>query len=420
MTFAAKTFETQSAFAPSYAGLLGEAVHQNNLLSAAGFLERTFTFAFRSMVYPQIWEDPRADLEALELTSTSRIMTIASGGCNVLSYLTENPARVYAVDLNRTHVALNRLKLAAATQLPNHATFLRFFGSATDHRNARLYDDLIAPHLDAETRGYWEGRDYSMRRRISRFGRNFYRYGLLGRFIGAGHLAARALGANPGKITSAKSLAEQQQIFKTELAPLFKKPLVRWVTSNRASLFGLGIPPAQYDALCDHGQRHMADVLYERVERLAAGFDLRDNYFAWQAFARSYDLEGKGPLPPYLQKEQFTVVKTRANRVTVLHANMIHFLQAEPAESLDRYVLLDAQDWMDDATLTFLWREITRTARPGARVIFRTAGKSTILPSRVPDALLSQWTYDAQRSAEIFARDRSAIYGGFHLYVKAE
>jgi S-adenosylmethionine-diacylglycerol 3-amino-3-carboxypropyl transferase len=408
------------ALEPTSADLLGEAVHQNSLLSASGFLERTFTFAFRSMVYPQIWEDPRADLEALELTPTSRMMTIASGGCNVMSYLTANPARIYAVDLNRTHVALNRLKLAAAQHLPNHATFLRFFGNAKDHRNAHLYDDLIASHLDAETRGYWEGRDFSGRRRITRFGRNFYRFGLLGRFIGSGHLAARALGADPRKIVQAKSLAEQREIFRTELAPLFDKPIVRWATSNRASLFGLGIPPAQYDALCDNGERHMADVLYERVERLAAGFDLKDNYFAWQAFARGYDAEGKGPLPPYLEKENFSNMKTRANRVTVLHANMIHFLRDEPAECLDRYVLLDAQDWMDDATLTSLWREITRTARPGSRVIFRTAGEKTILPGRVPDALLSQWTYDEQRSAEIFARDRSAIYGGFHLYIKAE
>ena len=289
---------------PATADLLDEAVHHNPLLSTAGFLERTFTFAFRQMVYPQIWEDPRADLEALELTPTSRIVTIASGGCNVLSYLTANPARVYAVDLNRTHIALNRLKLAAAVHLPNYATFLRFFGDAADRRNASLYSDLVAQHLDAESRTYWEGRDYTGRRRISRFGRNFYRYGLLGRFIGAGHLAAKALGVDPGRIARATCYAEQRHIFATELGPLFKKPIVRWVTSNRASLFGLGIPPAQYDALCDHGRRHMADVLYERVERLAAGFDLKDNYFAWQAFARSYDISGKGPLAAVFGKRE--------------------------------------------------------------------------------------------------------------------
>ena len=410
---------TARALAPSTAELLGEAVHQNAALSAKGVLERAFTFAFRSMVYPQIWEDPRVDMEALELGPTSRMMTIASGGCNALSYLTANPARIVAVDLNATHVALLRLKLAAAQRLPTHATFFRFFGAANDRRNVRLYDDLIAPNLDAETRGYWERRNAIGRRRISRFRHNFYRFGLLGRFIGAGHVAARALGADPRRVLAAKDVAEQRAIYEKELAPLFDKKIVRWMTSRRASLFGLGIPPAQYDALCDYGRRHMADVLRERVERLATGFDLADNYFASQAFGRGYLANPASPCPPYLQKDQFAAVKARVNRLTVVQQNMIHFLAAEPAESLDRYSLLDAQDWMDNATLNALWREITRTARPGARVIFRTAGAESILPGRVSPALLEQWTYEAEKSAALFAKDRSAIYGGFHLYVKS-
>jgi S-adenosylmethionine-diacylglycerol 3-amino-3-carboxypropyl transferase len=159
--------------------------------------------------------------------------------------------------------------------------------------------------------------------------------------------------------------------------------------------------------------------LKERAHRLATGFDLKDNYFAWQAFGRRYAAGGAGPCPPYLDKENFLAIKTRTNRVTVIHDNMIRFLSNEPAGSLDRYVLLDAQDWMDDGALNALWSEITRTAQPGARVIFRTAGEATILPGRVFSAILENWTYDAARSAEIHAKDRSAIYGGFHLYVKA-
>ncbi|AGK58930.1 S-adenosylmethionine:diacylglycerol 3-amino-3-carboxypropyltransferase [Hyphomicrobium denitrificans 1NES1] len=414
MNVSAKVFE------PTSIDLLSEAVHQNRALSTAGLLERTFTFAFRSMVYPQIWEDPRADMEALELAPQSRVMTIASGGCNVMSYLTGNPARIIAVDLNETHVALLKLKLAAAQHLPNHATFYRFFGSAADRRNVHLYRDLISPHLDAETRAYWEGRDFTGRRRISRFARNFYRYGLLGRFITSGHVMARVLGADPKRILDAQTVEEQRQIFDREIAPAFDHPLLRWITSNRASLFGLGIPPVQYDALSHGGARPMSAVLKERAERLATGFDLKDNYFAWQAFGRCYAPQGQGPCPPYLEKANFLAVKTRTNRVTVVHDNMVRFLANEPAESLDRYALLDAQDWMDDTALNALWREITRTARPGARVIFRTAGESSILPGRVSRALLDRWTYDAVRSAEIHAKDRSAIYGGFHLYLKRD
>ncbi len=409
---------TAKVFEPTSADLLSEAVHQNRALSPAGILERTFTFAFRSMVYPQIWEDPRADMEALEITPQTRIMTIASGGCNVMSYLTANPARIYAIDLNETHIALLKLKVAAAQHLPNHATFYRFFGAANDRRNIHLYNDLIASHLDAETRAYWEGRELSGRRRISRFARNFYHFGLLGRFIATGHLAARIFGANPKRLIEARSLEEQREIFAREIAPAFDHPLLRWITSNRASLFGLGIPPVQYDALSGGGARPMAEVLKERAERLATGYDLKDNYFAWQAFGRRYPALGEGPCPPYLDKANFMAVKARANRVNVVHDNMIYFLSGESAESLDRYILLDAQDWMDDAALNVLWCEITRTARPGARVIFRTAGEESILPGRVADSILNQWTYDAAKSAETHAKDRSAIYGGFHLYIK--
>ncbi len=409
---------TAKALAPASSDLLSEAVHQNSALSPAGILERTFTFAFRSMVYPQIWEDPRADLEALELTPQSRMLTIASGGCNVMSYLTANPARIYAIDLNETHIALLKLKLAASQHLPNHATFFRFFGAASDRRNVHLYNDLIAQHLDAETRSYWEGRDLTGRRRITRFARNFYRYGLLGRFIATGHLLARVFGANPKRMLEARNIEEQREIFEREVAPAFDHPVLRWITTNPASLFGLGIPPAQYDALSNGRSRPMAEVLKERARRLATGFDLKDNYFAWQAFARRYAPLGEGPCPPYLDKANFMAVRARANRVEVIHDNMIRFLSNEPADSLDRYVLLDAQDWMDDAALNALWREITRTARIGARVIFRTAGEESILPGRVSPAILNQWTYDAAKSAEIHSKDRSAIYGGFHLYVK--
>ena len=66
--------------------------------------------------------------------------------------------------------------------------------------------------------------------------------------------------------------------------------------------------------------------------------------------------------------------------------------------------------------LDALWSEITRTARPGARVIFRTAAVPSILPGRLAPALLDRWRYEEDRSRERTAMDRSSIYGGFHLY----
>ncbi|PDH64478.1 MAG: S-adenosylmethionine--diacylglycerol 3-amino-3-carboxypropyl transferase [Sphingomonadaceae bacterium MED-G03] len=395
-----------------------KAVHRHRHLSKQGLLERAFTFAFRGLVYAQIWEDPAVDMDALAIQPDSHVVTIASGGCNVLSYLTANPAKITAVDLNTAHIALNKLKLMAAQTLPDHDSFHRFFAQADNRANIAAYRNLVAPHLDEATRRYWEGRDLIGRRRIGGFARGIYKHGLLGRFIGAAHLLARLHGVNPKRMLDARTREEQLEIFERELAPIFDKGFVRWLTSQPASLFGLGIPPAQFEALA--GDDRMDAVLKARLKKLACDFDLKDNYFAVQAFGRGYaakDAQAEGPLPPYLQAANHADVRARAARVDVRHVNFTDFLASQPAASCDRYILLDAQDWMDDDQLNALWAQITRTAKPGARVLFRTAGEPSILPGRVSDAVLGRWEYRAEASRDYTARDRSAIYGGVHLYV---
>jgi S-adenosylmethionine-diacylglycerol 3-amino-3-carboxypropyl transferase len=396
---------------------LKEAVRRNPALSREGLLERLFERLFRGLVYTQIWEDPEIDLEALALDSRCHVVAIASGGCNVLSYLPADPAEITALDLSLAHVALNRLKLVAASRLPSWEMFYRFFGAADDPANIEAYDRLIAPHLDPASRAYWQGRSLHQggRRRISIFARNAYRHGVLGRFIGVSHAAARLYGVDLRQLLSARSLEEQRQFFETVLAPLFEKPAVRWATANRLSLYGLGIPPAQYEALA--GDSDMRHVLRSRLERLACGFSLDDNYFAWQAFGRSYASADGGPLPPYLRREHFHAVRSRAHRVEVMNRSVTEYLAACPDASRDRYVLLDAQDWMTDGQLDALWTEITRTAHPGARVIFRTAAEPSLLPGRLNPELLRRWRYEEALSRDLTRRDRSAIYGGFHLYV---
>ncbi len=393
------------------------AVHRHDHLSRQGLLERAFTFAFRGLVYAQIWEDPAIDMEALAIGPDHHVVTIASGGCNVLSYLTASPRAITAVDLNTAHVALNKLKLVAARRLPDYESFHRFFGQANTTANIAAYRRFIRPHLDDPTRRYWEGRDLIGRRRIGGFAHGLYRRGLLGRFIGMAHLLSRLHGVDPRILLDAGSIEEQRTIFDRDFAPMFERGFLRWLVDQPASLFGLGIPPSQFDALA--GDAKMAEVLRRRLERLACDFDIRDNYFAWQAFGRGYGDGPSAPLPPYLQAQHHAEMVARVDRVEVLHASVTDYLDGKGDGSLDRYVLLDAQDWMTDAQLTSLWVEITRTARAGARVLFRTAGDADILPGRVPAPILAQWRYAQEESRDYTRRDRSSVYGGVHLYILA-
>jgi len=399
---------------------LKAAVHRAKAMSRAGALERMFTFTFSNLVYPQIWEDPVVDMQALEIGSEHEVIAIASGGCNVLSYLLADPKRVTAVDLNGAHVALGRLKICALQHLPDYGTFFHFFGRADLRANVSAYDRILRPRLDSASRAYWDKRRAFGRRRIAVFARNFYRYGVLGHFLGASHALARLHGVDPAILLEARNREEQRAIYERRLAPIFRKPLVRWMLKQPASLYGLGIPPAQYQALAGDSGGGIAEVLMQRLERLACGFDISENYFAWQAFGRCYAPGPSPSLPPYLQERNFGILRARADRVRYVQRGFTDILRESPAASFDRYALLDAQDWMSDADLAALWTEISRTARPGARVIFRTAANERLLPGRVPEAILDGWAYDEQKSRDLGLQDRSSIYGAFHLYVLKE
>jgi S-adenosylmethionine-diacylglycerol 3-amino-3-carboxypropyl transferase len=397
------------------------ALLQHRALSFDGMSERLFGLLFSGLVYPQIWEDPDVDLLAMELTPEHRIATIASGGCNMLSYLAKGPASIDVADLNASHIALNRLKIAAFAHLPGHPDVMRFFGIANEPSNGQAYKQFIAPHLDFETRRYWEKRRLNGQKRIDVFNGNFYRTGLLGRFIGASHMAARLYGVDLTEIMEARTIEEQREFFDRKIAPIFDRKVVRWITARKSSLFGLGIPPRQFDELASlTDDRSLANVLRERVEKLACHFPLNENYFAWQAFARRYPRPEEGKLPPYLARESYQPIKNNLDRVTLHHANFEAVLATKPIASMDRFVLLDAQDWMTDQQLNSLWREITRTAREGARIIFRTAAEKSIVENRLATEVDRRWIYLRERSEQLNRKDRSAIYGGFHIYELAK
>ncbi len=399
--------------------LLAQAAHTRPATTKRGALERLFTLMFKGFVYNQIWEDPDVDLEALEIQPHHRVLTIASGGCNILNYLAANPERIIAVDLNANHVALTRLKLAALSNLPSYEDFFRFFGQANDKANRKVFDNFLSHRLDAETRRYWEKRIPLHGRRINMFARNLYRYGLLGRFIGVLHAVARLHGKRLDHLVTARSTAEQRAHFESTIAPLFDYKSIRFLSRTPVSLYALGIPPAQYDELVAASNGDPAAVLRRRVEKLACDFPISENYFAWQAFTRGYDVENREAVPAYLRRDIYDEIRTRTGRVEVHHASLIEFLGTQPSGSLHRFVLLDAQDWMTPEVLAALWQEIDRTADVrDARVIFRTAGEESPLPRKLPPQLLSPWQYLEEESRAFHARDRSSIYGGFHVYCR--
>jgi S-adenosylmethionine-diacylglycerol 3-amino-3-carboxypropyl transferase len=394
--------------------LIADAVRNSRGEGEATVWDRLFAFWFRRLVYTQIWEDPEADLAALELPMGSTIVTISSGGCNALSYLTARPAQVYAVDLNEAHLSLLKLKLAGLRAFSSYAEFWQFFGEACSPANSELYRQRLWLMLDAEARAYWDKRNILGRPRHAYFTNGFYRHGMLGRFIGIAHVLAKLARIDLEALLKGKIDDPERIQALDRLHRLFHSPLARLITATPALLFSLGIPPQQRVLL--GAGAPLNEVLLERLLRLINGHPNENNYFAWQALHRSYPGPGDRCLPPYLQASQFERMRNGAGLIIPVHANLRAFLESLPAREVDAVVLLDSQDWMAVEEIRALWNAIDRTGSDNVRVIFRTAGTGSPLDSAELAPLRQIWRRDEERSEIGFERDRSGIYGGFHCY----
>src|ERR1700733_5152462 len=394
--------------------LIADAVRNSRTEGEATVWDRLFAFWFRRLVYTQIWEDPVADLAALQLPLGSTIVTISSGGCNALSYLTAQPAQVYAIDLNEAHLSLLKLKLAGIRVFSKYSDFWQFFGEAASPANFELYRERLRPVLDADARAYWDKRNVIGRPRHAYFTDGFYRHGMLGRFIGLSHVLAKLARIDLAALLNGKLDSPERVAALDRLDRLFHSPLARLITGTPALLFSLGIPPQQRALL--GADAPLNEVLHERLLRLINGHPNDNNYFAWQALHRSYAGPGDSCLPPYLQRGQFARMRDGAGLIIPVHANLRAFLEGLPAREVDAVVLLDSQDWMATDEIRALWNAIDRTGSDAVRVIFRTAGKQSPLENSELAPLLQIWRRDEERSAIGFAQDRSGIYGGFHCY----
>jgi S-adenosylmethionine-diacylglycerol 3-amino-3-carboxypropyl transferase len=388
--------------------------------SVQGALERLFAFWFNGLVYNQIWEDPRVDMEGLRLDGDSRLLTISSGGCNILNYLTVQPHSIAAVDVNASHVALTRLKLAAVEYLPSHDDLFRFFGCADDKVNLVNYARYLRDHLDDLTRQFWEGGSWLRRRflgcRIEYFARNLYNFGSMGLFIRFIHRLAAMKKVDTRGFLNAGSREERETLYQQKCEPLLNSFPVRILAKLPFLLHAIGVPPAQLERIKSEEGTDLLSVYQGRVRRLLCEFPLEDNYFAWQAMARCYDTVERRAIPDYLKSDYFEVLKSNVHRIQTHLCSLTTFLRTQPDRSLNRFVFLDAQDWMTADQINELWTEVARVGRQGSRILFRTGASEPVVETTLRPELRARFEYDRELSLDLFRRDRSAIYGGVHVY----
>jgi S-adenosylmethionine:diacylglycerol 3-amino-3-carboxypropyl transferase len=348
------------------------------------------------LFFAQVREDPLLEIEALAPLPDARVVVVSSGGCTAFSLLASGAKEVIAVDLNSTQNHLVELKVVALRRLVN-PELMSFLGVApgTARRRSRTYA-VLRPYLSDEAVKYWD-------RNESLIGRGVLNCGVSERFISA-VVAVVKLAIHDkrriGQLLSLQNLEEQEEFFASDWNTwrwklLFPLLLNRW-TFNRTydpGFFRAVENPsfaAHFRGLIEHALREVP---------------VRTNYFLHQMLSGAYPSQVPGGVPPYLDPTRREFMRSRLDRLELVDAGYAEYLATCGDNSVDALALSNICEWLDQAGVDDLFKQVVRVARPGARVCFRNFVGHTPIPERFRSTLVE----DPARGEEAIARDRSCL-----------
>ena len=353
------------------------------------------------LVFTHNWEDPESDHAALNIKSNDTVLTITSGGCNVLGFLLFDPEVIYSIDINPAQSYLLELKIAAIKCL-GFDDFISFAGLKEHDNRAKLYDRM-KPFLSKEALEFWNQHDKIL-------AHGFVMNGKYERFI---RLAGKFLNLLQGKkrvqgLFNEKS-KEEQEIYFDNVWNTKRFHYMFKILFNKRILAKRGLVTDYFHF--DDGSKSFAESFYNRSKKAFRNIPVKGNYFLSLYLLGKYSNDKE--VPAYLKRENFELIKSRVDRIKIITADAQSWIDLMPVESIDCFALSNICELMSEKDTNRLFAAVSRTARTGARVIFR----NLMIPRDVPDALKGQIVKNEPLSLYIYDNDRSFVYGKVAAYM---
>ncbi|KAI8912731.1 hypothetical protein EDD86DRAFT_202137 [Gorgonomyces haynaldii] len=326
---------------------------------------------FSTYIYAFAWEDPRVDLEFLDLKKEDHMFVISSGGCNVLEYAAKvGPERIHSVDLNPCQNHMLELKLAGLSSM-SYEDFWKLFGDGYINDFSALLDTHLSPHLSPYAYHFWK--------QNAGF-KNLFKTGCSGLAIRVFQFVIRVRGLRPvvERMCSASTIEEQVKIWNNELRPHFlSKWLIRILNNDRFLWGALGVPPAQMQMLLQEGsaQEYMINTLDPVIQSTL----LRDdNYFYYMPLMLKYNPNASGN-PAYLTEEGFNILRNEPERLDAIKIHTDYINNVLDREVLDgeltKVILMDHLDWFSPEDARAEIEKVHKKMAKGGMVFWRSAGK---------------------------------------------
>ncbi|KAL7314425.1 hypothetical protein PS15m_005996 [Mucor circinelloides] len=326
---------------------------------------------FRSYIYAFTWEDPRVDLQHLNISKDDVMFVITSAGDNALEYaLQAQPKKIHCIDMNPCQNHLLELKLAGITAL-EYNDFWRMFGEGNHPHFSTLLHDIISPHLSSYAFQYWN-------KHSDRFSHKFYKTGYSGLALSILEwwIRMQGLGKDIDAMTSASTIQEQKDIWTNKIRPAIFSPMIQKILHNPMFMWNaLGVPINQMNMFLKEctTQQYIENTL-DPITSHSLFSD--DQYFYYLCLKQRYT---KKSCPSYLTKDGFETLKTSGalNSFRLHTESILDALKSMADGYLTRLVVMDHMDWFDPdfcEELDSEIREMKRALQRGGQVYWRSAG----------------------------------------------
>jgi S-adenosylmethionine-diacylglycerol 3-amino-3-carboxypropyl transferase len=191
------------------------------------------------------------------------------------------------------------------------------------------------------------------------------------------------------RMLACRTVEEQRALYRREWDTRRWRALFA-VLCNRLA-FRSAYPPQFFAGA---GRQGFAHHFRRLAEHALTELPVRDNYFLHQMLTGRYPVHEPDGVPPYLSADGAPRVAAARERLTLVDGGMTAYLRTCADRSVHAYALSNVCEWMPAAEVDALFREVLRTAAPGARLVFRNFVGWTGLPAGcgrvVPDAALGE------------------------------
>lgn len=341
--------------------------------------------------YANCWEDADVLLEALDPQAGGTYLSIASAGDNSLSLLTRNPARVVAVDINRSQLACVELRKAAFRSL-SYEEMLAFLGVAPSSTRWDTYLHL-REQLAEETKRFWDAREPLITKGIIHIGK-FERYFEMFRRSVMPLIHSRR---TVERLLMARDLHGRRVFYEREWDTARWRLLFR-VFFSRTVMGWLGRDPAFFTYV----GTDVASRILERTRYALTELPTDQNPYL------EYILTGnfQRALPRYLRREHFEPIRKHLDKLVVFRGDLTSACDAFPEVRFNGFNLSDIFEYMDEAEYEQALRELLPHAASGARLVYW----NMLVPRKDVSALRGRLRFLDEEAERLFRQDKAFFY----------